>query len=124
LKTERRFAGKFIKNDMKPKTPPHDLFTTICKSNIGIECVKEFRFHPTRKWRFDYAFVEQKIAVEVDGGVWIGGRHNRASGYVKDLEKFNAATALGWVVLKFTPEQLYRSATFDLIKETIKNRVA
>ena len=107
---------------MKPKPAPHDLFTTICRTQLGVECVKEYRFHPTRKWRFDYAFVEHKIAIEVDGGVWINGRHNRAAGYVKDLEKFNAAAAMGWVVIKYTPEQLYRSATFDLIKETIKNR--
>ena len=107
---------------MKPKPPLNDLFTTICKSTIGIECIKEYRFHPTRKWRFDYAFVEHKIAIEVDGGVWINGRHNRASGYLKDLDKFNTATAMGWVVLKFTPEQLYKTETLDLIKETIKNR--
>jgi len=107
---------------MKPKPTSNDLFTTICRTQLGVECVKEYRFHPTRKWRFDYAFVEHKIAIEVDGGVWINGRHNRAAGYVKDLEKFNAAAAMGWVVIKYTPEQLYRSATFDLIKETIKNR--
>ena len=107
---------------MKPPSPTSDLFTTICRTDIGVECVKEYRFHPTRKWRFDYAFVNQKVAIEIDGGVWISGRHNRASGYVKDLEKFNAAAALGWVVLKFTPDQLYKAATFDLIKGTIKNR--
>jgi very-short-patch-repair endonuclease len=97
--------------------------TTICKSDVGVECVKEYTFHPTRKWRFDYAFPDFKIAVEVDGGVWINGRHNRATGYLKDLEKFNAAASMGWLVLKFTPDELYRSNTFDLIKETIKNRV-
>ena len=108
---------------MKVKKPPsNDVFTAICKSDIGVECVREYRFHPTRKWRFDYALPEHKIAVEVDGGVWINGRHNRASGYVKDLEKFNAAAATGWVVLKFTPDELYKTATFDLIRKTIKNR--
>ena len=100
----------------------NDLFTSICASDIGVECIREYAFHPTRKWRFDYAIPEHKIAIEVDGGVWINGRHNRASGYVKDLDKFNAAASMGWVALKFTPDQLYKSATFDLIRETIKNR--
>ena len=103
------------------KSPPHDMFTSICKTSIGIECSKEYKFHPTRKWRFDYAIPEHKIAIEVDGGVWVNGRHNRASGYIKDLEKFNAAGSMGWTVLKFTPNELYKGATFDLIKETVKN---
>jgi len=89
---------------------------------MNIDAVKEFKFHPTRKWRFDYAIPEHKIAIEVDGGIWINGRHNRASGYIKDMEKFNAAASLGWVILKVTPQELYRTATLNLIKETIKNR--
>jgi very-short-patch-repair endonuclease len=105
-----------------PKSSGHDMFTAICRTDIGVECVKEYQFHPTRKWRFDYAIPVHKIAVEVDGGVWIGGRHNRASGYIKDLEKFNAAGSMGWTVLKFTPDKLYKSVTIDLIRETVKNR--
>lgn len=97
-----------------------DLFTSICKSDLHVECVKEYRFHPVRRWRFDYAIPDKKIAIEIDGGVWNYGRHNRASGYVADMEKFNAAASLGWVVLKFTPRQQYTRGTFDLIAKTIK----
>ena len=99
-----------------------DLFISICKSDIGCEVVKEYKFHPKRKWRFDYAIVEYKIAIEIDGGVWIKGRHNRPIGYIKDMEKFNTAASMGWVVLKFTPDQLYKTETFNLIKETINNK--
>jgi very-short-patch-repair endonuclease len=99
-----------------------DLFTALCKKDIGIECSKEYRFHPTRKWRFDYAFPAHKTAVEVDGGLWIQGRHNRPKGYINDMEKFNTAASMGWVVLKFTPDELYKSATLNLIKLTLKNR--
>lgn len=102
-----------------PQSSTHDIFTSICRKEIGIECIKEYQFHPSRKWRFDYAFAEQKVAVEVDGGVWIGGRHNRPKGYIRDMEKFNAAAAMGWVVLKFTPDELYKSVTLDLIKKTL-----
>jgi very-short-patch-repair endonuclease len=108
---------------MKPsKLPPNDIFTAICGKNNGVECVKEHLFHPTRKWRFDYAIPSHKIAIEVDGGVWVNGRHNRPAGYLKDLDKFNAAASMGWLVLKFTPDELLKSATLDLIRETIKNR--
>ncbi len=97
-----------------------DVFTVICKTDLGVECVKEYKFHPERKWRFDFAIPKYKIAIEIDGGVWQYGRHNRASGYIKDMEKMNAAASAGWLVLHFTPQEQYRLATFNLIKETIK----
>ena len=101
------------------KTPIRDVFTVICKTDLGVECVKEYKFHPDRRWRFDFAIPQYKIAIEIDGGVWTYGRHNRAQGYIADMAKFNEAAALGWVVLKFTPQEQYRTATFKLIKKTI-----
>jgi very-short-patch-repair endonuclease len=71
--------------------------------------VEEHRFHPTRKWRFDMAWVREKIAIEVDGGAWSGGRHTRGAGFIKDHEKLNAATVLGWRVLRYTPSQMMGS---------------
>ncbi len=72
--------------------------------NIG--GVPEFRFHPTRKWRFDFAWPEHKVAMEIEGAVWVRGRHTRGSGFVKDMEKYNAAASLGWRVFRFTPQQV------------------
>jgi len=66
----------------------------------------EYVFHPTRKWRFDWAMPEAKVAVEVEGGVWMGGGHTRGAGYSANLEKYNAAAALGWIVFRFTPKML------------------
>ena len=66
--------------------------------------VREHRFHPTRRWRFDFAWPDQKIAVEVDGVLpGRGGRHQRMAGFDADTEKTNAAAILGWKVLRFTP---------------------
>ncbi len=77
--------------------------------------VTELVFHPTRKWRFDYAWPAFKVALEVEGGVWTGGRHTRGSGFVKDLEKYNAAACLGWRIIRVTPTDLMRTSTRDLI---------
>jgi very-short-patch-repair endonuclease len=63
--------------------------------------VREYRFDIQRRWRFDFAWPSQKLAVEIEGGVWSRGRHTRGAGYVADLEKYNAATLLGWQVLRY-----------------------
>lgn len=67
--------------------------------------VCEYRFAPPRRWRFDFAWVSQKIAVEVEGNAWNvrgGGKHMQDS----DLHKYNIATAQGWRVFRFSPKML------------------
>jgi len=68
-----------------------------------------YHFHPSRKWEFDFAWPDQKLAVEIEGGIWIRGRHNRGAGYEQDCEKYNQAVLLGWRVLRFTPEMVENS---------------
>lgn len=111
------------KNALKTPKSAKDVFTFLLHQRLGVECVREYRFHPTRQWRFDYAIPDLRIAIEIDGGIWINGRHNRASGYLGDMDKFNAAATLGWVVLKFTPQEQYSQKTLELITQTIANKV-
>ena len=103
------------------KTLATDVFTVICKTDLGVECVKEYKFHPERRWRFDYAIPEYKIALEVEGGVWTQGRHTRPQGFLGDVEKYNTATLLGWRVFRTTPSELFRTATINLLKTAIKS---
>ena len=67
---------------------------------------REYRFHPERKWRFDFAWPKRKIAVEVEGAVWARGRHTRGAGYTADCTKYNAAAELGWQVFRYTTGQV------------------
>lgn len=77
---------------------------------IGMgEAKTEYRFHPHRKWRFDIAWPDRRVAVEIDGGVWSGGRHTTGRGFEGDLEKINSAQALGWIVLRVTPQMWKRA---------------
>ncbi len=82
------------------------LFGSICKAAGLPTPVSEFRFHPTRRWRWDFCWLEQKVALEVDGGVWTGGRHVRGRGVANDCEKLCEGVAMGWRVLRCTPEML------------------
>ena len=84
------------------------------------EPVPEWRFHPDRRWRFDWAWPDHKVALEIDGGLWVGGRHNRPVTMIKDNEKFNHAAILGWRVLKFTPQQFKTGEAVDIIKSCLK----
>jgi very-short-patch-repair endonuclease len=78
----------------------------ICRA-LGLPFpVAEFRFAMPRKWAFDFAFVEQRVALEVQGGIWTRGRHSRGKGQEGDMEKLNAAQALGWRVLWVSPAML------------------
>lgn len=85
--------------------------------------VPEFKFHPTRKWRFDYAFPAERVALEIEGGAFVGGRHTRGAGFVKDLEKYSHAAALGWRIVRVTPSQLCTEQTITYLKDALNWRV-
>lgn len=72
----------------------------------GLNFIREYRFHPVRRWRFDFAFPDHKIAVEVEGGTWVRGAHVRGKHYRSDCEKYLEAAILGWTVLRFTSDML------------------
>lgn len=86
--------------------------------------VREHRFHPVRRWRFDLCWINEgiKLAVEIDGGGYsnpikcprcgantghrAGGRHHRGIGYERDCEKLAEAASLGWTVIRVVPRQI------------------
>ena len=87
---------------------------------LKIEFEQEFKFHPKRKWRADFHLVEKMILVEVEGGIWSGGRHTRGKGYLGDMEKYNAATMMGFQVLRFSTEQVTSGFAIKQIEGLVK----
>lgn len=81
--------------------------------------VAEYRWHPTRRWRFDVAWPAVKLAVEVDGGGWINGRHSRGSGVEADCEKVSTAVCDGWRVLRVTPRQVRSGQAAQWVLEAL-----
>jgi very-short-patch-repair endonuclease len=82
----------------------------------------EYRFDPSRRWRFDRAWLVSKIAVEIEGGTWVKGRHSRGSGMRKDAEKYNAATLQGWRVLRFTGDMVKDGSAITVVEQALQIR--
>lgn len=77
----------------------------------------EYKFHPERKWRFDFAWPWCSVAVEVDGGMWIKGGHSRGGQIQKDHEKRNTATKMGWKVFTFGTNQVTSGDAASFMKD-------
>jgi very-short-patch-repair endonuclease len=81
-------------------------FLMLWKHTNGPALEREYRFHHERRWRADFAHVEARVLIEIEGGIWVNGRHNRAAGFNADLEKYLAAGLAGWRVFRFGPDQI------------------
>ena len=94
---------------MKPKLPKplnegEERFALQLRA-ARIPFEREYQFAPPRKWKFDF-LLPAKLAVEIEGGSYSGGRHTRGSGFVADMAKYNAAIFLGYRLLRYTPDQI------------------
>ena len=128
LKQDRRSGKAKIIKKNKPKRVKANVFQQyptifrLISDNPGIpDPVDEFRFHPVRKWRIDVCWPDQKLAVEIEGGVWTGGWHTHPSGFMKDKEKYNTLSVFGYHLLRFTPQEMDSCEAYDVIREWFKN---
>jgi hypothetical protein len=95
---------------------------------FGLQChvsrlpvpVEELRFAPPRRWRFDYAWPDRKLALEVQGGLFVNGRHSRGAALVKEHEKLNMAAMLGWRVLYVTPQQVQNGQALSIVESALR----
>lgn len=85
----------------------------------GIGFEQEFKFCDDRKWRADFYITGTKLLIEVEGGIWSNGRHTRGKGYLGDMEKYNAATVLGYQVLRFSTEQVKSGKAIKAIMDLL-----
>ncbi len=100
----------------QPKTSSLEArFLLLWKALHGPELEREYRFHPKRRWRADFAHLESRVLIEIEGGVWTRGRHVTPRGFQSDAEKYLTATLNGWSVLRLTDAQLTTEIMIDII---------
>ena len=124
----KKLYGKGRKTTAKSKRQPRgakvesigeSLLATQLKA-LKIEFEREFKFHRKRKWKADFHITGKQILVEVEGGIWSGGRHTRGKGYIGDMEKYNAAVMMGYQVIRFSTEQVKSGLAVQQIEKMVE----
>lgn len=126
-------------------SPAEELFA-LQLDEVGIAYAREHIFHKPRRWRFDFAFIEHGVAIEIEGGgfsrpvscpyckrkifrttksgtrvpVYEGGRHTTGAGHREDCAKYNQAAMDGWVVLHYLPEDVRKRKALDELLSLIR----
>jgi hypothetical protein len=91
-------------------------FERLWALHKGPALTKEVTFFPGRRFRFDYAHHSAKAAIELDGGVFVRGRHSGGMGQVRDAEKGRLAAYSGWNVIHFT----CRCLTLENVRQAVE----
>ena len=126
--TEEQLQDIKNKNEARKKSPvlaesAPKLIIQILLNDIKVaklpEPTLEYRFHPVRKWRLDLAWIDALVSLEVEGGIWIQGRHSRGAGMEADMEKYNEAQVLGWRVLRYSTGQIKQGKPIDDLKRVL-----
>lgn len=82
--------------------------------------VREYRPFTDRRWRIDFAWPSQLVALEVEGGTYSSGRHNRPAGFNADAEKYNALAIAGWMVLRVTTDHIKSGQALAWLQKAIR----
>ena len=116
-----RSKGCSTRPKVKGEKVPNEFEAKLARElkTLKIKFEQEFYFHPDRKWRADFHLIDKKILVEVEGGIWSGGRHTRGKGYLRDLEKYNAATMMGFQVIRFSTDQVKSGHAIQQIEKMV-----
>lgn len=97
------------------------LFLAACEAHGLPAPVPELVFCVGRKWRFDWAWDGiRRVALEIEGGVFMKeGGHRGMGRFLRDMEKYNEAAIMGWVVIRVTTDQVDSGVAFALVRRAL-----
>lgn len=130
---QRKIFGDVIdKPKRDPKGDAEITFAFQCRAHRLPMFKREYKFAADigRGWRFDFAFVEYKAAIEVEGLVVkrvngelvVTGRHVHPAGFRNDAEKYATAAVLGWHVLRFEQSQIGSGVAIDFTVQLLRSK--
>lgn len=100
-------------------------FVALCEAHGLPKPIREAEVIPGRRHRYDFVWYDERLLLEVDGGVWMKaedgkGAHSRPANILRDQEKLNLATLHGWRLLRVQPRDLLQAKTLELIRRVIE----
>ena len=103
-------------------SPLEDLFAMqLDAAGLG-GYVREFQAIPGRKFRFDFAFLRERLLIEINGGTYNGGAHGRGVGINRDYIKNNLAVVNNWRVLSFDTKQVKSGEALQVTEQILTNQ--
>jgi hypothetical protein len=91
----------------------------------GIILTSEYAFYPKRRFRSDFAHINSKVLIDIQGGVWMKGKskHSSGVGISRDCEKLFLASSSGYITFYLTAGMV-DEAHLSIIASTIKDRIS
>lgn len=96
-------------------------FATLIRWAGLPEPEREVQFAPPRKWRWDFAYPDRKLAIEIEGGAFVAGRHVQGATFERDCEKHSVAAVLGWRLIRVTPRHIEEGKAIEWLKAALEN---
>lgn len=124
----RRIYGKNreikLRNSSSP--PPGPILLSQLQLMGLPEPAPEYRFHPERQWRVDFAWPDELIACEIEGGIWMQTKKGRSKGhahpkrFLEDMVKYNELAILGWRLIRVTPEMVKDQTAVAILERILR----
>ena len=115
--TRNTKAALLHSRNLKARVNPAQTLLSQHLKELNIHHTPEHKFHPSRKWRVDFYLPDLNTMLEIEGAVWVAGRHTRGSGFVKDMEKYNAIAQAGYRLLRFATEDVMRGRAKEFLSQ-------
>ena len=88
---------------------------------VGLDgYVREYQAIPGRRYRFDFCWVKERLAVEINGGTYSKGGHSSYLGIKRDYEKGNLAVQYGWKVLQFDADMVRSGQALEFTEKILR----